>query len=339
MDMVTLKKLAKEKFGNACRVCSVCDGKACKGEVPGAGGIGSGRAFQNNLLALQNIKLRQKIVHDVKSPVTECNILGYDLSMPIIGAPITGIPFNWNNFTSEKEYTEAIVYGCKNAGTFGMTGDTKDAAIYQCTLDVLAEVKGWGIPTIKPRPNALIIELAHQAIQKANVKAIAIDVDAAALVNMTAAGQPVSGKTVAELRELKEKIPVPIIIKGIMEVSDAEMCLEAGINAIVVSNHGGRVLDDTPGAADVLEGIANSVKGRMTILVDGGIRSGTDVLKLLALGADAVLLGRPLTFGTAGGAAGVEFMLNKFRAELVAGMIMTGTADVKDVSNSIIWRP
>lgn len=339
MDMTILKKIAKEKFGNVCRVCSICDGKACKGEVPGAGGVGSGRAFQNNLLALQNIKLRQKIVHDVTSPITECSILGYDLSMPIIGAPITGIPFNWNNFTSEKEYTESIVYGCKNVGTLGMTGDTKDPAIYQCTLDVLGAADGWGIPTIKPRPNELIIELALQAIQKAHVKAIAIDVDAAALINMTASGQPVSAKTISDLKELKANIPVPIIIKGVMEVSDAEMCLEAGIDAIVVSNHGGRVLDDTPGAADVLEGIANSVKGRMTILVDGGIRSGTDVLKLLALGADAVLLGRPLTFGTAGGTAGVEFMLNKFRAELIASMTMTGTADVKDVSKEIIWRP
>ncbi len=91
-----------------------------------------------------------------------------------------------------------------------------------------------------------------------------------------------------------ESTRLPFIIKGIMTVDDALMAVESGASAIIVSNHGGRVLDYTPGTCEVLPDIAKSVKGKITILVDGGVRTGVDVVKMLGLGADAVLMGRPL---------------------------------------------
>lgn len=336
MNMQELKELARAKFGKFCRVCSLCDGRACKGEIPGAGGVGSGRAFTNNLVALERVKLNQRVIHNVTKPDTSCNILGIDLAIPILGAPIGGIAFNWNDFLPEAEYAQAIVSGCKQAGSIGMVGDGKDPNIYKAGLAAVNNEGGFGIPTIKPRPNADIISLAQQAIES-GAKAIAVDIDAAALINMTVSGQPVSGKTLAELKELKAKIDLPLIIKGIMHPEDAKVCVAAGVDAIVVSNHGGRVLDDTPGSADVLPSIKQVVGDSLTILVDGGIRSGTDVLKMLALGADAVMLGRPLTFGAAGGSEGVAFMLAKFQAELVAAMIMTGCADIASIDESIIY--
>lgn len=122
-----------------------------------------------------------------------------------------------------------------------------------------------------------------------------------------------------------------------MTPDEAEAVVKAGAAAIVVSNHGGRVLDCTPGAAEVLPAIAARVKGKTVIFADGGIRSGIDVLKMLALGADAVLIARPLIIAAfGGGREGVALYLNQLKNELFQAMLLTGTADVKEVSPSII---
>jgi isopentenyl diphosphate isomerase/L-lactate dehydrogenase-like FMN-dependent dehydrogenase len=122
-----------------------------------------------------------------------------------------------------------------------------------------------------------------------------------------------------------------------MTVDEAKKAIDVGAAGIVVSNHGGRVLDHTPGSAQVLAAIADSVKGKIVILSDGGIRYGADVLKSLALGADAVLVGRPLIRGSVGGGPeGVALILKKMQGELVVSMTLTGTADVKKVSRSIL---
>jgi len=336
MDMKELRALGKEKFGKACRMCPICDGRACAGEIPGAGGVGTGQAFRNNISALAEVKLRQRIIHNVHTPSTKFALWGKILAMPVLAAPIGGIAFNWNNYISEEEYANAVIIGCKNAGSLGMVGDGKLPEIYQGGLRCVKEAAGWGIPTIKPRPNEQIIALARQA-EKIGAIAIAIDVDAAALINMTVSGQKVGPKTYKELLELKTNINLPIIIKGIMDVSDAVICAEAGIDAIVVSNHGGRVLDHTPGTAEVLPEIADKVGKVMTIFVDGGIRTGFDVLKMLALGADAVLLGRPVTQAGAGGAEGIACLMNHIKEELAAAMIMTGCQDLSGIDRHILY--
>jgi isopentenyl diphosphate isomerase/L-lactate dehydrogenase-like FMN-dependent dehydrogenase len=107
----------------------------------------------------------------------------------------------------------------------------------------------------------------------------------------------------------------------------------------VVSNHGGRVLDFTPGVAEVLPGIVNAVGKDAIVLADGGIRSGADVLKLLALGAKGVLIGRPLITGAFGGMSeGVKFMIEKYTQELYASMILTGCRSVKDIDKRAIFE-
>ncbi len=154
---------------------------------------------------------------------------------------------------------------------------------------------------------------------------------------MAMKGQPVGPKTSAELQEVIAATSLPFIVKGIMTADEAEEAVRAGAAAIVVSNHGGRVLDCTPGAAEVLPGIAARVKGKAIIFADGGVRSGADVLKLLALGADAVLVGRPLVIAAfGGGREGVAMYLNQLKGELLQAMLLTGTADVKQVSARIL---
>lgn len=337
MDRLELRLLGKEKFGRFCRMCPICDGKACFGEIPGMGGVGSGASFQNNITDLKKVLLRQRIIHDVSEPSTSFELWGHQMNLPVLAAPIAGIAFNLNGFTTDAEFAEAIVVGARNGGGMGMTGDGKDRSIYPSGLQAISMAQGWGIPTIKPRPNEEIIALAEQAYTS-GVAAIAIDVDAAALINITVSGQPVGPKTYSDLVELKRNIKVPLIIKGIMEVEDAETCADAGIDGIVVSNHGGRVLDHTPGTARVLPAIAAKVGGdKMKIFVDGGVRSGVDVLKMLALGADAVLMGRPMAQAVAGGASGVAWYFQYIQAQLEAAMIMTGCLNIDEITSDIIY--
>ena len=335
MDMQTLKKLGREKFGNACRVCRVCDGTACAGEIPGMGGVSTGQSFKNNITALAAVKLKQKVVHDAVDPDTSFELFGVKMQVPIVAAPIGGIFYNCNDFMSEEDYAKSIVDGANMAGCLAMTGDGGIPGIYDSGIKAITAAGGRGIPTIKPRPNKDIIRQAITGIE-AGVPAIAVDVDSAALINMTRMNQPVGPKTVDELRELVVAIKSKLIIKGIMTVEDAERCLSVGVKAIVVSNHGGRVLDHTPGTAEVLPAIARAVGGKMTILVDGGIRTGTDVLKMLALGADAVLVGRPLTQAAAGGAEGVAFVMEKMATEFKFAMVMTGVKNIAAINCSII---
>ena len=156
---------------------------------------------------------------------------------------------------------------------------------------------------------------------------------------MALKGQPVGPKTKAQLKELIEAISLPFIVKGIMTADEATKCLKAGAVAIVVSNHGGRVLDHTPGAADVLPEIVKAVKGKIKILVDGGVRSGADVIKLLALGADGVLIGRPLMVAAyGGGSEGVRVLIEKYTAELRAAMILTGCQSLKDINSDVLFK-
>ncbi|MEG6584941.1 alpha-hydroxy-acid oxidizing protein [Dendrosporobacter sp. 1207_IL3150] len=337
MDLQTVRKMAKEKLGGVCRVCPVCNGVVCAGEVPGMGSLGTGASFKNNVQALAEFKLNLRTVHDISNPKLSCSILGMELAAPIIGAAIAGVALNLNAAMTEEEYTAAVIGGCRQAGTVCMTGDGPKPQFFEAGISAVKENPGFGIPIIKPRETAKIIEMANLAAE-AGAPAFGIDIDAAALVNMTNAGQPVSPKTQADLEYIKKNTTIPFIVKGIMTIDEAEACCAAGVDAIVVSNHGGRALDHTPATAEVLPYIAEAVKNRITVLVDGGIRSGADVLKMLALGADAVLLGRPLAIGAIGGnSEGAALVVNKVISELRTAMILTGSADVSNISEEVIW--
>jgi 4-hydroxymandelate oxidase len=337
MDMKTLREEARQKLKPFCRVCPVCDGRSCAGEVPGIGGVGTGSAFKANLEALGAYRLNMRTLHAAKVPDTSLNILGLNLATPILGAPITGNTYNMGGALSENEWTDAVIEGCYAAGTIACTGDGADPAMFNSGLDSISSFQGQGIAFIKPRSQDEII-MRIRAAEEAGAKAIGVDVDGAGLITMALKGQPVGPKTPAELAELLKESKLPFIIKGIMSVDEAKLAVEIGANAIVVSNHGGRVLDHTPGAAEVLPEIADAVGDRITILADGGVRSGADVLKLLALGAKAVLVGRPLITGAyGGGAEGVKHILDTMTNELKQAMILTGCASVSEVKPSVIY--
>lgn len=151
-------------------------------------------------------------------------------------------------------------------------------------------------------------------------------------------GQPVGPKTLAQLKTIRAQTQLPFIVKGIMTVDEAKMCCEAGADCIVVSNHGGRVLDGCPGGADVLPEIAYALDGQIPILADGCVRSGVDALKLMALGANGVLVGRPLCWGAyGGGSQGVATVLQTYTQQLYQAMIMTGCPDLASIDGNILY--
>jgi pentose-5-phosphate-3-epimerase len=334
--MKEIRKTARDLMTGFCRVCPVCNGKACAGEVPGMGGLGTGSAFMANVQALARHTFNMRLVHDITEPETGVELLGLKLSMPVLAAPIGGVSFNMGGKRTEEEYITAIIDGCKRGGLIGCTGDGVPPFIHEAAFAAIAAAGGYGVPFIKPWEDAELYEKLDKA-KATGAPAIGMDIDAAGLITLRKMGRPVSPKPLEKLREIIARTGSKFIVKGVMTVEDAQLARQAGADAIVVSNHGGRVLDHTPGTADVLPGIAAEMKGKLAIIVDGGVRTGADVLKMMALGADAVMIGRPFSIAAMGGLTdGVAAYIEALRTELMQAMVMTGTRSLLNLPSSIL---
>jgi 4-hydroxymandelate oxidase len=337
MNEKEMRERAREKMKGFCRVCPRCDGRACAGEVPGMGGLLSGSAFINNCEALSMYHINLRTMHQIDQPDTSVRVFGRRFETPVFVAPLTGAGYNMGGALTEAEMVGSLVEGARAAGSFSFSGDGAESEIYADGLAAIKNTAGLGIPVIKPRSMEAIAERIRQA-EESGAFAVGIDIDGAGLVTMAMKGQPVGPKTFYQLRDLKRATTLPFILKGIMTVQEAEMAVEIGADAIVVSNHGGRVLDCTPGVAEVLPEIVERVKGEIFIFADGGVRSGIDVLKILALGANGVLIGRPALWGAFGGGPdGVKLTIEKMTAQLRHGMLMTGCVNIKAVDFHVIY--
>ncbi len=341
MDWKDVRTKAKERM-KGCHVCPVCNGQACAGMIPGFGGLRTGRSFVRNIASLQEYGLVMRSMSGVEEPDTAVDLFGRTVRMPILIAPVGGIVLNaqvdGDPETIEQEYDEAVTQGAQDAGTWAFTGDSGAPYMYASGIASCKKRPGTVIPTIKPREDDKIIEKAMLA-EASGAPAVACDIDAATLINMRIFGQPVGPKSAASIASIAASVQIPFIVKGVMSAEEAVACAEAGAKGIVVSNHGGRILDGMAGTADVLPDIAAAVKGHMTIFADGGVRHGEDVLKLLALGADAVLLGRPAAVAAIGGGAeGVKLLLDTFHRELCDAMMITGVRDVRHVPAHILKK-
>ena len=211
-----------------------------------------------------------------------------------------------------------------------------NAEVVEGAAAAIRAAGGMGVPTIKPW-NLETIREKLALVKQAGAFAIAMDVDAAGLPFLKNMQPPAGSKTVDELRRIAEMAEVPFVVKGVMTRKAALKAAEAGAAAIIVSNHGGRVLDQCPATAEVLPEIAEAVGDRMKILVDGGIRSGVDIFKALALGADGVLIARPfVTAVYGGGAEGVGLYFEKIKGELFDNMLITGCNTVQQITRDKI---
>ena len=246
---------------------------------------------------------------------------------------------HYGDCLDDVRYNDILVSACAKYGIAAFTGDGLDSNVMVAATKAIGKTDGIGIPTVKPWNIDTVAE-KMKMVQESKAFAVAMDVDAAGLPFLKNMEPPAGSKTVEQLSEIVNAAGIPFIVKGIMTVAGAKKAFDAGASAIIVSNHGGRVLDQTPATAEVLERIVEWNQGRMKIFVDGGIRQGTDIFKALAMGADAVLIARPFVQAVYGGAEeGVKLYIEKLAAELADTMAMCGAASIKDINRSMLYRP
>ena len=337
--MQDIRNKARERVRSRCRVCPVCDGKACAGEVPGMGGIGTGMSFRNNVTALAEYRLNMRVLHGANSPDTTMELWGRKLVLPVFAAPVGTVGRNLGSGMPDDEYVGHLIDGCTVAGTLASTGDVPDLGGFAAFM---AQVKGRGksvVPFIKPWSKDAVAARLDLATQ-AGCDICGMDVDAAGLSILRTLAAPVAVKTVSQLADiiaLAHQRGMKFIVKGIMTVDEAHLAAEAGADAVLVSNHGGRVLDYTPGTAEVLPEIAEAVGEQTIVMVDGGIRTGVDVLKCLALGAKAALICRPLAVMLHGDEEkGVPVYFAAIQDQLAQAMRLTGCSDLAAVNVEVV---
>lgn len=339
LSMAVINNAARERFKKVCYVCKNCDGRDCPTGVPGMGGAGTGESFRRNIESLKQYKIVTRLIHGAEEPDTGVEFLGRRLSLPVMAAPVTGAVTNLGGAVSEENLSRAAVQGALNAGTLAFVGDGASPEKYKIGLDAVAQAEGAAIPIFKPRSVNNEIIKRIRAAEEAGAIAVGMDIDAIQLATMELKKQSSGAKDMKSLKAIIAGTQLPFILKGIMSPEDAVLAGEAGAAAIVVSNHGGRVLDEMPGAMDVLEEIVAAVKGKLHIMVDGGFRSGADIVKGIACGADFVLIGRPVTVAAVGlEARGVSHYFNRLQAELKKAMMLIGAKSIRDISRSSVMK-
>lgn len=338
MNYNDVLKEARSCIGNYCKACPVCNGMACKNQIPGPGAKGVGDTAIRNYQKWQEIRINMDTLCENKPVDTSLELFGKVFKYPFFAGPVGALNLHYSDKYDDVTYNNLLVDSCAKAGIAAFTGDGTNPGIMAAATAAVQAAGGLGVPTVKPW-NLDIIREKMELVKAAGAFAVAMDVDAAGLPFLKNMTPPAGSKTVEELRSIAEMAGVPFIVKGIMTPKAALKAKEAGAAAILVSNHGGRVLDQCPATAEVLERIVEAVDGSMKVLVDGGIRTGVDVFKALAMGADGVIIARPfVTAVYGGGAEGVQCYVDKIGAELADTMAMCGAFSLSEISRDMIWN-
>ena len=336
MNYAECLELARGKMGNYCKACPECNGRACKNQMPGPGAKGIGDMAIRTYDKWKEIRVQMDTLVEKRPIDTSLSLFGKNFQYPFFAGPVGAVNMHYGDSLNDVSYNDILVSSCAEFGIAAFTGDGMDSNVMVAATEAIKKAGGLGIPTVKPW-NVEMVREKMALVKDAGAFAAAMDIDAAGLPFLKNFNPPAGSKSVEELREIVKAAGVPFIVKGIMTVKGALKAKEAGAAAIVVSNHGGRVLDQCPATAEVLEEIAKAVDGSMKIFVDGGIRSGTDVFKALALGADAVIIARPfVTAVYGGGREGVEAYIQKIGSELADTMAMCGVSSLAEITRDCV---
>lgn len=317
-----------------------------------------------NREAYDRIRLEGRVLRDMSGATTQTELLGLQLPHPIIVAPVA------HHKLAHPDGERATALGAAALGALMVVSTEANVTLEDVAHASVAPL--WFQLYIQ-HDRDFTRALAERAAA-ANYRALVVTVDAAvngvrnreqragfrlpqglATVNLAGLAphpmpqigpvdSPVfkglldGAATWRDIEALVASTSLPVLLKGIVSPRDALTALDCGVAGIVVSNHGGRTLDTLPATIEALPRVADAVAGRIPLIVDGGIRRGTDVLKALALGASAVMVGRPCIHGLAvGGAAGVAHVLSLLRAELEVAMALTGCASISEIDRAVIW--
>ena len=327
---------SRDQIGPFCKSCKICNGMACKNTVPGPGAKGLGTGFIRNYQKWQELCVNMDTICENGPADTTFDFFGHQLTIPVMAGPVGAMQLHYGDKYDDLTYNDILVTACAKAGILAFTGDGTNPAVMEAAVNAIGENHGAGVTTIKPWNQDLVMQKMDMA-KKSGAWAIAMDIDGAGLPFLKNLTPPAGSKTVEQLKEIADYAGVPFILKGIMTVKGAEKAVKAGAKAIVVSNHGGRVLDQCPATAEVLPEIVDAVGKDVMVLVDGGIRTGMDVFKALALGAKGVLIARPfvnMVYG--GGLEGPAVLVEKLKAELADTMLMCGAHSLAEIDRSMV---
>jgi len=294
--------------------------------------------FHRNPRAFRQYLFRQKIFHDVADPDISVELFGCKLPIPAITAPVGSFSLIGND--AERQVAE----GTERAGAMMFVSQ---AAKFN--------PKNWRAAAKSPlvfmaymnRGKEEVSEYAKLS-EDLGYAAVGITMDTVRPVKIgdevplsTKDGKPRKGhkSTVRDIEWMKQQVTLPVVVKGIMGADDARAAIAAGADALVVSNHGGRILDFNRSALEALPEVVVAAAGKVPVLFDSGVRSGGDIVKALALGAKAVLVGRPVAWGVGSfGAPGVERVFAIFAEEMQRVLTMTGVARVRELTQRILFR-
>lgn len=328
---------ARDCVGPYCKACPVCNGRACGNTMPGPGCKYPGNVAARNYEKWQEICVNMDTLCPNADPDVSFELFGRTFSAPIFMAPLGAVDMHYGPKYTDFTYNSILIKASYEYGLMALTGDGVNPEIMKSAVQDMLKIGGIGMPTIKPWNKEAVFEKLD-ILNENHIFAAAMDVDGAGLPFLKAMNPNAGSKSVDEMREIVDYAKMPFVIKGIMTPTGARKAVDAGAAAIVVSNHGGRVQGGVPSTAEVLPAIAEAVKGQITILVDGGIRSGVDVFRALALGADGVLIGRPvLTAIYGGGEEGYRVYMDKIVGELKGTMTMCGAGNLSEITHDKVW--
>jgi 4-hydroxymandelate oxidase len=309
-----------------------------------------------NRQALDNIKIQTQVLHDVSKLDTKVSLFGMEIPYPILIAPTAFHKLMY----PEGEIATARGAGAASAiyvvSSFTTTPIEEIAKVATQPLwfqlyvvddrafvkDLIQKVEAQGCRALCITVDTPVSG-SRDRQRKANFK-LPDDLHPPYMIDTAFAskGQALSFKkplTWKEIEWLQSLTKLPVLLKGILNPEDAEKAIQIGVSGIIVSNHSGRNLDTVPATIEVLPSIVKKVNKRIPVLMDGGIRRGTDVLKAISLGASAVLVGKPICYGLAcGGSDGVAKVLNILRKEFEYAMALSGRATIASLDPSLIWK-
>jgi len=324
---------------------------------PGAFGYFAGGAcdedtLRENIEAFHRRRLRPRVLIDVTKVSTEIDLLGAPVSMPVLVAPLAyqRLAHPEGEIATSRAAAEAGTIFClstlASASPSEITEGRRWFQLYVfrdrgLTNELLEEVEAAGFEAV-----VLTVDVPLSGRRERDLRTgFTLPEDIAPNVTRAGTGEPLPPHDAVKLlardvswRDFEvfaEQSSLPVLVKGILTEEDALLACESGAAGIVVSNHGGRQLDGVVASIDALPEVAEAVAGRVPVLLDSGVRRGTDVLKALALGADATLVGRAAVWGLAvGGERGVVRVLELLKAEIELGLILLGCRSPVDVDRA-----